>query len=110
MAKTDETFSESWYRIANQKISLRPGIVVRKQSYRGERWIVLENPFNNQFFRIRPEAYEFIARLRPDRTVEEVWEECLEKFPETAPGQVAVIRMLSQLYLSNLLQYRLAIL
>ena len=74
------TFSESWYRVAAQRIALRAGVVTRRQNYRGERWIVLENPFSNQFFRLRPEAFEFVARLRPDRTVEEVWRECLERF------------------------------
>src|ERR1043166_6053040 len=105
MAEISQTFSESWYRIANQKISLRTGVNARRQNFRGQRWIVLENPFNNQFFRLRPAAYEFIARLRPDRTVEEVWKECMDKFPDDAPGQEAVIQLLSQLYSPNLLQY-----
>ncbi len=67
--------------------------------------MVLENPLSNQFYRLRPEAYEFVARLRPDKTVEAAWEECLARFPDTAPGQESVIQLLSQLYLANLLQY-----
>ncbi len=67
--------------------------------------MVLENPFSNQFYRMRPAAYEFVARLRPDRTVEEVWKECLEKFPDQAPGQESVLQLLSQLYFANLLHY-----
>lgn len=102
------TFSESWYRVANQRLSLRPGVKVRRQNYRGERWVVIENPFNNQHFRVRPAAYEFIARLRSDRTVEEVWQQCLDRFPDDAPGQEAVIQLLSQLYFAGLLQYDLA--
>ena len=102
------TFSESWYRVANQKICLRPGVRVRRQTFRGERWIVLENPFSNEFFRLRPAAYEFVARLRPDRTVQEVWQQCLDRFPDDAPGQESVIQLLSQLYFANLLQYDLA--
>ena len=105
MSEVTQTFSESWYRIAGQRISLRPGIHARRQNFRGQRWIVLENPFSNQFFRLRPAAYEFVARLRADRTVEEVWKECLNRFPDEAPGQEAVIQLLSQLYHSNLLQY-----
>jgi putative peptide zinc metalloprotease protein len=104
----DQTFSESWYRIAGQRICLRPGVKVRRQNFRGERWIVLENPFSNQFFRLRPAAYEFVARLHRDRTVQEVWQECLDRFPDEAPGQQAVIQLLSQLYFANLLQYDLA--
>src|SRR5215469_1814951 len=103
-----KTFSESWYRVANQRICLRPGVRVRRQNFRGERWMVLENPFSNQYFRLRPAAYEFVARLRPDRTVQEVWQQCLDRFPDEAPGQESVIQLLSQLYFSNLLQYDLA--
>ncbi len=108
MSEPQATFSESWYRISTQRISLRPSVRVRRQNFRGERWIVLEDPFNNSFFRIRPAAYEFVARLRPDRTVQEVWQECLNRFPDDAPGQEAVIQLLSQLYFANLLQYNLA--
>jgi len=108
MADAPRTFSESWYRVANQRLCLRPDVKVRRQNYRGERWIVLENPFSNQFFRLRPAAYEFVARLRPDRTVEEVWQQCLDRHPDEAPGQESVIQLLSQLYFANLLQYDLA--
>ncbi|MFT4637095.1 MAG: putative peptide zinc metalloprotease protein [Verrucomicrobiales bacterium] len=103
-----QTFSESWYRVANQRIHLRAGVVVRRQRFRGDLWMVLENPLSNQFFRLRPEAYALVGRLRPDRTVGEVWQECLEKFPDDAPGQEAVIQLLSQLYHANLLQYSMA--
>ena len=108
MAADEQTFSESWFRVANERVSLRPGIRVQRQRYRGALWYVLENPWSNQFFRIRPEAYALIGRLRPDRTVQEVWEECMEAEPESAPGQGAVIQLLSQLYHANLLQYQVA--
>jgi putative peptide zinc metalloprotease protein len=108
MPDPNQTFSESWYRIAGQRISLRPSVIVHRQTFRGQRWIVLQNPFSNQYFRLRPAAYEFVARLRRDRTVQEVWQECLDKFPDEAPGQEAVIQLLSQLYFANLLQYEAA--
>jgi cob(I)alamin adenosyltransferase len=63
MAEAQATFSESWYRVANQRLCLRPSVKVRRQNFRGERWFVLENPFTNEFFRLRPAAYEFLARL-----------------------------------------------
>ncbi len=105
MPQPQPTFSESWYRLANQRIYLRPGVEVRRQRYRGERWMVLQNPFSNQFFRLRPAAYEFVARLRPERTVQEVWQECISRFPDDAPGQEAVLQLLAQLYHANLLHY-----
>jgi putative peptide zinc metalloprotease protein len=105
MPSPESTFSESWHRVASQRLCLRAGVKVRRQNFRGERWFVIENPFTNEFFRVRPAAYEFLARLHPARTVEEVWRECLEKFPDDAPGQEAVLQLLSQLYFANLLQY-----
>ena len=107
MANTGRTFSESWHRISDQRISLRSTVNVRKQLFRGEKWYVIHDPFNNRFFRLRPEAHEFIIRLRPNRTVEQVWDECLDRNPEGAPGQDDVIRLLAQLYFSNLLHHEL---
>lgn len=106
MPKASRTFSESWYRVADQRIGLRPHVKVRRQFFRGEKWYVLQDAFNNQFYRLRPAAYDFVARLRSTRTVDDVWQECLERDPENAPGQQDVIQILSQLYLANLLQYR----
>ena len=105
MAGTGRTFSESWHRVAGLKISMRPTVKVRKQFYRAERWYVLHDPFNNQFFRLHPEAHDFVLRLPPDTTVEEVWEECLERNPDDAPGQEDVIQLLTQLYFANLLYF-----
>ncbi len=107
MSGRGRTFSESWHRIADQRISLRSTVRVRKQFFRGELWYILHDPFNNQFSRLRPGAYDFIARLRPDRTVGQVWEECLEHNPDDSPGQEDVIQLLAQLYFSNLLYYEM---
>lgn len=103
MSKAGTTFSESWHKIADLRVSLRPTVRVRRQLFRGQRWYILHDPFNNAFFRLRPEAYDFISRLQPNRTVEEVWEECLHRFPETVPGQEDVLQLLSQLYYANIL-------
>lgn len=103
MAKSGKTFSESWHRVAELRLSLRPSVQVRRQWFRGERWYVLHDPFNNAFFRLRPEAHQFVIRLRPDRTVAEVWEDALIRDADNAPGQEDVIQLLGQLYQANLL-------
>ncbi len=102
------TFSESWHRIAQQHVRLRPDVILRRQNFRGERWYVVEDPLSNRYFRIRPEAYDFLVRLGPQQTVEEVWNLCLERYPDRAPGQQECVQLLSQLYQSNLLHYDLA--
>ena len=107
MAEPGKLFHESWYRVADQHISLRRDVVVRRQVLRGERWYVLQNPLSNQFYRLRPGAYDFVARLSSG-TVEEVWKQAQARDPEGAPGQGEVIELLAQLYHANLLHYGLA--
>ena len=105
MSSVSKMFSESWYRVAGQRITLRPQARIRRQRFRGEKWYILQDPLNNQFFRLRPSAYEFIVRLDASHTVEEVWKQCLAMDPDGAPGQEDVIQLLAQLYHANLLQY-----
>lgn len=110
-ATTDRSakiFHESWYRIADQRVALRSTIRIHRQFYRGEKWYVLFDPFTNQYYRLQKAGYDFLARLSPDRTIEEVWTESLEIDPEGAPGQGEVIEILAQLYQANMLQYELA--
>jgi putative peptide zinc metalloprotease protein len=107
MQRAGKTFSESWYRIAGLKVSLHHTVRMHKQRFRGETWYVLRDPFNNQYFRLRPEAHDFVVRLRPDRTVEQIWEECLDRNPDNAPGQEDVIQLLTQLYFANLLHFEM---
>lgn len=107
MEKPGSTFSESWHRISDLRVSLRSSVKIRRQIFRGERWYVLHDPFNNTFFRLEPEAYDFISRLTPDRTVEEIWEESLKRNPGNAPGQEEVLQLLTQLYYANLLYFKM---
>jgi putative peptide zinc metalloprotease protein len=100
-------FHESWYRIAGQRLALRSSVKVRRQLFRGQRWYVLFDPFSNQYYRLQPPAYEFVARLNPDQTVEEVWKQTMARDPDGAPGQEEVIQLLAQLYHANLLHFEL---
>jgi putative peptide zinc metalloprotease protein len=107
MIEESKIFHESWYRIADQRLCLRSSVKIKRQRFRGALWYILHDPFNNQFFRLRPAAYRFVARLTLDRTVEEVWKEVMNQDPEEAPGQEDVIHLLAQLYHANLLHYQL---
>src|ERR1043165_5662992 len=99
------TFSESWHRVAARRLRLRRGVNVHRQMFRGERWYVIEDDLAGKYFRVRPQAWEFIARLDAGMRVEEAWTQCLELFPETAPGQQECVNLLGQLYQANLLHY-----
>ena len=99
-------FSESWYKVANIKVSLLDAVDVQKQFYRGELWYVLKDRFNNSHFKVTAEAYRFIVMLRTDKTINEVWEECIAEYDDNAPTQDEVISLLSQLHINNLLSYK----
>ncbi len=99
----EKIFHDSWYRIANQRITIRPSVRIDRQVFRGELWYVLHDPYTNQFFRFPPEVYEFIARLSPRKTVDEIWNGLVTRIPESAPTQGDIINLLSQLYQSNLI-------
>lgn len=100
-----KTFSESWHRIAKVKVCLSPAVKIHKQVYQQEVWYVLNDTFNNQFFRVRPNAYHFLAHMDIDSTVEETWEKVIEINPDNAPGQEDVMKLLTQLHTSNMLYY-----
>ncbi|MDX2495718.1 MAG: hypothetical protein QNK27_12215 [Desulfuromusa sp.] len=98
-----KTFSESWHRVADLRVTLRSTVTVRKQLFRGKHWYVLQDPFNNHFFRLEKSAYAFVAHLNSAQSIAEIWQKNLQQNPETAPGQDEVIRLLAQLYHANLL-------
>lgn len=97
-------FSAAWHRIAKSRAKLNPDAEVECHRYRGSTWYVIRDPLSNAFFRLSPVAYRFIARLSRDKTVEEVWKECMVLFPDEAPGQREVVRLMGQLTGANLIQ------
>jgi putative peptide zinc metalloprotease protein len=101
---SEGTYSESWYRIREAHVSLRPHVRISRQRFRGEEGYVLKDPFGNQFFRLRPAVYAFVGRLSSHKTVQQVWEDCLRISPDEAPGQQEVIDLLAQLFFANLIQ------
>ena len=102
------TFSESWYRVAELRPRLRSTVQINRQHFRGQTWHVVQDPSNNQFFRLNDPGYRFVALLDGRRTVSDVWKSCNEQLGDSAPTQGEAIQLLGQLYTSNLLQADLA--
>lgn len=103
MSAREKIFHDSWYRIADQRISICPSIKIHRQSFRGELWYVLHDPYTNQFYSFPPDVYEFIARMSPRKTVDEIWNELITIMPESAPTQGNIVNLLAQLYQANLI-------
>jgi hypothetical protein len=74
------TFSQSWYRVSELTPRLVGAVKVHRQHFRGIQWYVLQDPANNQFFRLSDAAYHFVAMLDGRRTVNQVWRTCMEEF------------------------------
>lgn len=103
MSAERPTFSPFWHRVRAMKPRLRPHVQSTRQFYRGQRWHVVHDPSSNQFYRLNPVAYEFVALLDGNRTVDEVWQLALANHGDDAPTQHEAIQLISQLYSSNLL-------
>ena len=100
---TSTIFSDSWFRVSGLRVALLPSVVVQPQTFRGQKWFVLQDTYSQKYFRASEQACRFIAGLSTERTVEEIWEEFVNNHPEDAPSQEEIIQILSQLHISNLL-------
>lgn len=103
MAIERPTFNESWYRVSALCPRLRSALRVYRQHFRGQMWHVLQDPGNNQFYRLNEPAYRFVSLLNGRRSVSEAWDICNEQLGDEAPTQGEAIQLLGQLYASNLL-------
>src|SRR5919107_2580447 len=103
MSNLRPTFHESWYRVANLRVRLRPSAQISRQYYRGERWYVVRDPAGNQFHRLSDAAYRFVGLLDGSRTVAEAWDLAGGQLADDAPTQPEVIQILSHLYGANLI-------
>ena len=103
MAVDRPTFDENWHRVAELRPRLRSIVQVHRQHYGGQRWHVLRDPGNNQSFRLDESAYAFVALLDGRQTVAEAWKTVGTQLGDMAPTQGECIRLLGQMYVSNLL-------
>ena len=85
------------------KPRLRPHAHLHRQEQRGLLWYVLQDSASGRHFRFTPEAYQFLGLLDGQRSVEEAWQRSRRVLEEDAPGQDEIIRLLSQLHASDLL-------
>lgn len=99
------TFSDAWHRVADVRAHLRSSVLAQRQYFRGQPWVLLRDKFSSEWFRITPDAYDFLCRLGQGRTVDEAWTEALAADSERALTQEEVVQLLGSLNLSNLLQY-----
>lgn len=99
------TFSDAWHRVSAVRVQLRSSVLAHRQHFRGEPWVILRDRFNSEWFRVSPDAYDFLCRLGQGRSVDEAWNASLTADAQRALTQEEVVQLLGQLNLSNLIQY-----
>jgi putative peptide zinc metalloprotease protein len=101
---TESLFSDSWYRVAGLKPRLRAHAQIHHHVYRGSNWYVLQDHSTGQMHRFSEEAYRIIGLMDGNTTLGRIWEAACESLGDNMPTQEEVIRLLSQLHRTDLLQ------
>lgn len=104
MATPDSLYSPEWYRVGALRPLLRRHVKVVRQQFRDETWMVLREPGSNRLFRLTLPAWEVVACFDGTRTVDAIWTSLCERLGDEVPTQGEVVRLLSQLSASDLLQ------
>lgn len=97
------TLSPLWHRVADAKPRLQPHVEVVRHVVRDVVWYVAYDNISNKSFRFSPSVYSLVMRLNGRRTVDSIWQDLAERMDEDAPSQDDVLRLLGQLYLSDML-------
>ncbi len=97
------TFHESWHRVAGLRPRVRSGVRVVRQMFRGEWWMLAEDPASGQFYRLSRGAWAFVGRLDGRRTAAEARDLAERAIGDDAPTQGEAIALLAQLSGAGLL-------
>lgn len=100
-------FSEHWHLVRHLRPKLRDSVAALPRLLRGKQWVLLHDAFTQKFIRITPEAWQVIALMNGQRTLDEIWEmACAAGHGARAEhivGQQDLVQMLGQLYSSDML-------
>jgi putative peptide zinc metalloprotease protein len=100
---TEPLYSQSWYRVAGLKPSLRGHARIHRHDYRGQVWYVLEDGLSGRCHRFSAAAQALIGLMDGRRTVQEIWDSAAARLGEEAPSQDETIRLLGQMHAADVL-------
>jgi putative peptide zinc metalloprotease protein len=101
---SDSFFSPTWYRVSQLKPQIQPHVEVHRHRYRGVSWYVLHDKVTGRVHRFTPATYLLIGKMNGEQTVDELWKAAAVDLGEHAPSQDEVIRLLSRLHSTDLMQ------
>lgn len=101
---TEQIYSAMWYRVAELRPDLRPGVDIREHRYRGQAVYVIVDAASSRSHKFSTIAHHFVRLMNGQRTVEVLWQLTENRFGDAAPTQDEVIELLSRLHEADLLQ------
>lgn len=101
---SEQLFSSMWYRVADLRPDLRPGVDIREHRYRGQAVYVIADAASSRSHKFSNIAHHLVRLMNGKRSVEELWQLTEDKFGDDAPTQDEVIELLSHLHEADLLQ------
>jgi putative peptide zinc metalloprotease protein len=96
--------SQSWYRVAGLKPSIKAQAEISRHKFRGVTWYVIQDRASGRFNRFTPAAYYLIGSLDGQRTMARVWEDAVEVLGDDCPSQDEIIELLGRLHGADLLR------
>ena len=100
---TTDSFTTSWYRVAELRPRLRAQAQVHRHAYRGQVWYVLQDHQTGRLFRVSPAANLMLCLMDGRRTMAEIFDKVAARLGAEHPVRGDAVRLLVQLHQSDLL-------
>lgn len=97
MSTAGTLYSAHWYRVGPLHPRIQPGTRIRRQVLRGEEWFVFSHPLSGRHYRLNRKAYELVARLDGERSLDNLWNGLHGTLGDELPTQDEVIAALAHL-------------
>jgi len=95
--------SADWYRVAALCPRVRRQVNFHRQVFRGRVWHVVQDHQSGAFNRLTAQGHYLFGRMDVGQSVEILWQDACQRFPDDPPSQSDVIHLLSQLYQADLI-------
>ena len=95
--------SGDWYRVAALKPRVCRQVDFHRQIFRGMVWVIVQDHQSGKFNRLTPQGHYLFGRMNGERTLQSLWQDACDQFPDDPPTQGDAIKLLSQLYQADLI-------
>lgn len=102
---TEFLVSGSWFRVAELRPSLVPGLRLVRHDVRGQVWQVLQEPSGGRQVRLNAPAWDLVGRFDGRDTMGAIWARVLQLRGAAAPTQDEALALLAQLFRAGMVQF-----